>query len=105
MIEELRRLRDLLDGIQTEFNEIDVEDLGDPACIYEAQDIVEALLIQHERPDPIAPVGNCYRLPPPPPVAPVAAAAAPPKPKFGGRQKSTFKKPRKPKTKPQDNAA
>lgn len=111
MIEDLRRLRDLLDGIQTEFNEIDTDDLGDPACIYAAQDIVEALLIQHEKPDPIAPVGNCYRLPtPPPPQPPVAAAAAPRRPenqqpKFGGRQKPKVSRPRKTKTQPQETAA
>jgi type IV secretory pathway VirB10-like protein len=109
MIEELRRLRDLLDGIQTDFNEIDVDDLGDPACIYEAQDIVDALLHKHEKPDPIAPVGNCYRVPtPPPPPPPPVAAAAPRRPenqqpKFGGRQKPKVSRSRK--TKPQDEAA
>ena len=110
MIEDLRRLLDLLESIQVEFNEIDTDDLGDPVCIYAAQDIVEALLIAHERPDPIAPVGLCYRVPtpPPPPPPPPVAAAAPRRPenqqpKFGGRQKPKVSRSRK--TKPQDEAA
>lgn len=112
MIENLRRLRDLLEAIQTEFNEIDTDDLGDPACIYLAQDIIEALLIARERPDPVKP-NACMRLPtppPPPPPPPVAAAAAPRRPenqqpKFGGRQKPRVSKPRKTKTQPQEEAA
>lgn len=102
MISELHRLRDTLDYIHTWRDGDDI----DPSAIDAALDIIERLLIQHERPDPIAPVGNCYRLPtPPPPPQPPVAAAASPKPKFGGRQKTTFKKPRRKTQQPQDNAA
>ena len=107
MIADLHRLHDLLQALDRGFDD---PDEADPTLIDEALDIVEALLIQHEKPDPIAPVGNCYRLPtpPPPPAPPVAAAAAPRRPenqqpKFGGRQKPKVSRPRK--TKPQDEAA
>ena len=108
MISELHRLRDTLDYIHTWRDGDDI----DPSAIDAALDIIERLLIQHERPDPIAPVGNCYRLPtPPPPPQPPVAAVAPRRPenqqpKFGGRQKPKISRPRKPKTQqPQDNAA
>ena len=92
MIENLRRLLDLLEALDLY---LDDPDMADPSAIDEAIRIVEALLHQHERPAPIAPVGNCYRLPtPPPPPPPVVAPL-----KFGGRQKTTFTK------QPQDEAA
>jgi hypothetical protein len=92
MIEELRRLLDLLQGIDAQFDDPDDRD---PVAIDEAIRIAESLLIRHEKPDPVAPVGNCYRLPtPPPPPPPVVAPL-----KFGGRQKTTFTK------QPQDEAA
>lgn len=86
MIEELRRLRDLLEAIETEFREIDEADLGDPACIYLAQDIVDRLLIQHEKPDPVKP-NNCMRVPTPPPPPPPPPKPIPVKPPRPERQR------------------
>lgn len=105
MIENLRRLLDLLEALDLY---LDDPDMADPSAIDEAIRIVEALLHQHERPAPIAPVGLCYTLPTPAPPPPVAAAAAPRRPenqqpKFGGRQKPKVSRPRK--TKPQEIAA
>lgn len=94
MIEKLRLLRDLLNAID---RQLDDPDDRDPTAIDEALGIVEALLIQHERPDPIAPVGNCYRLPTPP--APPPPAPAPVKPPRPENQRPQISKPRKPRKK------
>lgn len=77
MIEELHRLHDLLDAIDRQF---DAPDDRDPVAIDEALNIVESLLYRHERPAPIAPVGNCYRLPTPPAPPPAPVPVQPPRP-------------------------
>lgn len=99
MIEKLRRLRDLLDAIDRQF---DAPDDRDPVAIDEALNIVESLLYRHEKPDPIAPVGNCYRLPTPPPPPPAPVRVKPPRPE---NQRPRISKPRKPRKKKAEIAA
>lgn len=69
MIEELRELRDLLDGIER-----DAVDL-DQGAIDAAISIVESLIVANEKPLPTAAVGACYRVP-----TPFSPATAPPPP-------------------------
>lgn len=97
MIEELRRLRDLLDAIDRQFDDPDDRD---PAAIDEAIRIVENLLHQHERPAPVKP-NACMRLPTPPaPAAPVIPVK-PPRPE---NQRPVVLRKRKPKTQQEDAA-
>ena len=105
MIADLRRLLDLLHGIDRQFDDPDDRD---PVAIDEAIRVVEALLHQHERPDPIAPVGNCYRLPTPPAPPPPAPVKQPRPP--NQRPQLSLRDPDKPRrsrktTKPQEIAA
>ena len=70
MIDALRELRDLLDGIER-----DGEDF-DQGAMDAAISIVETLILANERPLPTADVGACYSVP-----TPYSPASAPPKPK------------------------
>ena len=98
MIEELRRLRDLLDAIDRQFD--DPED-RDPVAIDEAMAIVDRLLHRHERPTPVK-VNACMRLPTPPaPAAPVI----PVKKSRPEGQKHVVSRKRKPKPQPKPQAA
>ena len=91
MIEKLRRLRDLLDVIDRQFDDPDDRD---PTAIDEAQDIIESLICQHERPVP--PKKNaCMRLPTPAAPAPPPIPVKPPRPE---NQRPHISKPRKKKT-------
>lgn len=93
MIPELRRLHFLLDALEYE--------VDDPA-LGEAIEIVEKLIVAHEKPLPVPTVGLCYRVPTPVPPAPPApvppapvvavAAAAPPRKRirpYSPRKKDT----------------
>ena len=98
MIEELRRLRDLLDAIDRQFDDPDDRD---PVAIDEALAIVDRLLHQHERPAPVK-VNACMRLPTPPaPAAPVI----PIKKSRPEGQKPVLSQKRKPKPQPKPQAA
>ena len=70
MIEELRELRDLLDGIEREAVDLD------QGAIDAAISIVESLIVANEKPLPTPDVGLCYRVP-----TPFSPASAPPPPK------------------------
>ena len=97
MIEELRRLRDLLEALD---QYLDDPDMADPSAIDEAIRIVENLLHQHERPVPVR-VNACMRLPTPPaPAAPVIPVK-PPRPE---NQRPVVLRKRKPKTQQEDAA-
>ena len=97
MIEELRRLLDLLQALD---QYLDDPDDADPSAIDEAIRIVENLLHQHERPAPVKP-NACMRLPTPPaPAAPVIPVK-PPRPE---NQRPVVLRKRKPKTQQEDAA-
>ena len=77
MIEELRELRDLLDGIER-----DGEDF-DQGAMDAAIAITERLILQHEPPLPAPAVGACYSIPTP--FSPASAPPPPPKPQKSRR--------------------
>ena len=69
MIDQLRELRDYLEAIAL------VPDDVDNALIDGALDIVDRLIVAHERPLPTPAVGACYSV-----KTPVSRATAPPPP-------------------------
>lgn len=73
MIDQLRELRDLLDGIER-----DAEDF-DQVAMDAAISIVDRLIVAHERPLPTPAVGLCYRVKTP--FSPASAPPPPPKPR------------------------
>ena len=77
MIEELRELRDLLDGIER-----DGEDF-DQGAMDAAISIVETLIVANEKPLPTPAVGACYSIPTP--FSPASAPPPPPKPQKSRR--------------------
>ena len=105
MIRELHSLRDTLDYIHTWQDGDDI----DPSVIDAALDIIERLLHQHEKPDPVKP-NACMRLPTPPappPPKPVAPQPRPEnqRPQFSQCDPAKPRRSRKIQTQPQEEAA
>ena len=87
MIDQLRELRDLLDGIER-----DGEDF-DQGAMDAAIAITERLILQHEQPLPAPVVGLCYSVKTP--VSPASAPPPPPKPRPENQRPSLSNRKRK----------